>query len=309
MKCKVVFLLFSLGMILLAGCEKAIDLKIPVDPPQLTMDVRVIAGHDSVAALVGISTYSLSADEPDSPDDAEVFLYEDDQLVGQMFPQRRDGFFGRPTTIYYYTLDFRPQPGRTYKVEARHPDFATISGQDFVPAQVELDSVVMTFPDNSFQPEVSIYFTDLPGAGDFYQIKGIYQSFYIDGNNDTIVFQSIVSFNTQDQLLEIFGEFEDPFGGSTERYGEIGYLTDDAFDGRQRKLVVRPQYGGLVDSNETFFVELTHITEDYYRHEKSKASNFDSDNPFTEPVSLYGNIRNGYGIVAGGAVSRKEVEF
>jgi len=44
------------------------------------------------------------------------------------------------------------------------------------------------------------------------------------------------------------------------------------------------------------WIELVHITEDYFNYIKS-TNNYDitQDNPFAEPANLYSNVKNGYG--------------
>ena len=50
--------------------------------------------------------------------------------------------------------------------------------------------------------------------------------------------------------------------------------------------------------------ELVHLSKDSYRYLQSRENQFNNeDNPFTEAVVVYNNIKGGYGIVGGMADS------
>ena len=297
------FSVFLGGMLLLAGCEKAIDLEIPVDPPKLTLEARLFAGQaDSsfTRALVGTSAYSLSAENPKYNYEAQLFLYENDVFI--------DTFTGGPAFIGYpglgnftHQIQYEFQPSFRYRIEARHPDFETAFGETLIPETVPIDSIYFRSAGGTY---LELFFTDPPSRGDIYQFNMTYQS---QPDTPYIFSYPFLQFQTNDPTLEFFQfqwENPNPLGIVTKKIGWIAYLRDETFDGQQKKIGVNllPLYDTIIS------VELTHITEDYYHHELTKSQNHFGGS-FSEPTTLHGNITNGYGIVAGGAVARKVVRF
>jgi hypothetical protein len=80
------------------------------------------------------------------------------------------------------------------------------------------------------------------------------------------------------------------------------FIRDALFDGQQKDLKLyasaydmEPQFNGVDTQYAT--VELLHVTEAYFRYQKSyKVAQDANDNPFAEPVNVYSNITNGRGI-------------
>ena len=82
------------------------------------------------------------------------------------------------------------------------------------------------------------------------------------------------------------------------------FLRDKNFNGKTKEIVLFILHADLepfliptTTRTVKSIVELHSITADQYKYRKSLGAYRDAeDNPFAEPVLLYGNIKNGYGI-------------
>lgn len=273
----------------LLSCETTIDFEIPREDPKITIDTRIMAG-DSLRAFIGTSEYVLSPKNPKLDGKATVYLYENGAKVAELKP-RLFSIFNANDSIFYYRTDYIPKPQQVYKLEVSRPGFNTATGQTVVKAPVSVSGV--TFDTSSYR--VNLTFTDPSGAGDYYRVASYY---YINDRQFSLYISST------DRAIDFIDGFEDdPFSSNEESGGEYGYISDEYFDGKSKRITVKINDGQLLPADSLFF-EISRINEDFYLHEKSKAASRVSDGFFSEPVQIYNNIENGYGIVAGGSPLR-----
>ena len=296
------YIILPLVCVALAACEKTIDFDIPYDPPKLTIDVK-LQSEQIPKAIVGTSQFSMSSKNPKLDSLSEVFLYEDGILIDEFLPRRYSSNIydsqGRPITAYYYEGNYLPMPGHTYEVKAQREGFTEASGSGYMYEPVEI------FQSNydTETGDLVVSFVDPAGEGDYYRV-----SIFPRGQGSDSYYNSI--FGTYDPTIEFFEteDIDDFFDTNGLTFGYAGYLKDEFFDGKLKKLKL-VYYGGYEEEPQTnsFDIIIERITEDYYKHERSKALQF-IDNPFSEPTPLYGNIKNGYGIVGTAGVSRVYIQ-
>lgn len=58
-------------------------------------------------------------------------------------------------------------------------------------------------------------------------------------------------------------------------------------------------FGRILKSSDTIYVYLLHVSKEYYSYTEHLQAAYILENPFSEPVRVYSNIMNGYGIFAG----------
>ena len=87
-------------------------------------------------------------------------------------------------------------------------------------------------------------------------------------------------------------------------------MKDVNFNGRQKQLKVSVASYMLNDIKYSSrppsrpYVKVYQVTEEYFKYIKSlSAYQNSSDNPFAEPVNVYTNIANGYGIFSANTVA------
>ncbi len=301
------YIFLSLIMATSVACEKTIDFEIPYDPPKLTIDAKLRTG-ELVKAIVGTSQFSLSTETPNVDSLSTVFLYEDGILVEEMQPRRYSSDIidnrGEIKAAFYYEGTYRPQPDHTYEVRAQRDGFTEARGNAFMYAPIE---IVRTFYDSA-NGELSVSFTDPPGMGDYYRISISPRS------SDATDFSTL--FGSYDPTIEFFetDDFDDLIDQDGLSFGYAGYITDEFFDGGLKKLkLIYYGEGGpfapqpIPGMNGSFDIIIGRVSRSYYLHERSKSAQT-IETPFSEPTPIYGNVENGYGIVATSAIARVYIQ-
>ena len=287
------------------ACEKTIDFEIPHDPPKITIDTRLHTG-EFPRAIVGTSVFSLSADTPDLDSLSRVYLYEDNILVDQLLPKRYDQDIfdnrGNSKPAYYYEGNYRVQANHNYEVRAQREGYEEARGSAYMYEPVP---IAQTFYDSK-TGELIVSFVDPPGSGDHYRV-----SIFPRGSGDGYGYSTF--FGSYDPTIEFFetDDFEDIFDEDGLSFGYAGFLTDEFFDGSLKKLNL-VYYGGYEpspDSAQTgsFDIVIGRVSQSYYLHERSKSAQT-IENPFSEPTPIYGNVENGYGVVATSAINRVYIQ-
>lgn len=277
---------------LIFSCEKTIKYEIPELPPSFSVDGRIMTG-DSVKVFVGRTEYSLSSDNPQIISDATVRLIENGQNEIELEWVRLSSGSG------YYQTSYLPKANNTYRIEVENNELGLASGEAKALSPIEITGYRI----DSSNFDIDISFRDPADTADFYAIEVFVR---------TQSFDYPAFLGTADPSVEFFYEFQDDLFGDGKKYGYTAFLSDELFDGRI-KTIEFTEAGAFINPGsfpESIVLEVTRISEDYYKHERSKGNQYTTgDNPFAEPVPIYSNIDNGFGVVAAGAVTQKVIEF
>lgn len=268
--------IFLAVAIVMVACEDPIDLQTPENPPLLVVNGRVTDLEHAFVYLTTTAPY-FSQNETPRVTDAQVFLYENEQLIGQMMPS--DTAAGR------YELPIFGQVGNSYRIEILIPNGNTTGLEPgkyrTTPEQLnrifELDSIFLDFqpPRPPFEGGYipSIAFKEPDGPGDIYRIRR--------WKNDTI-------------FRNVFFTISDEFG-------------DGFHFGNPPIPPVR--LGTLMEVNDTFWIEITSITASFDRYLRILLDQtFRSAGAFAPPAApVYGNVffedgRNALGYFSASAI-------
>ena len=283
-----------IGTILIVSCETTIDYDLPTEPSKIVIDTKLKTG-DSVAVVVGTSTYALSSNNPILMDTtAKVWLYENNVQVSRLTITENP----TPRNVrFFFSSNYKLKANQTYKVEASLNGYTTAFGEGISKDSVPISSTQF----DSISKNLVLTFQDPPTKDDYYMITI---------SDDSL--NNLYYYSTNDLVLDFFdnSSFDDPFGDGSgnEKYGMNGYLSDQYFNGKTKSLSLKidnvikeaPLYG------ISYHLQLWRISKDLYEHQRTKAIAWQSDNPFSEPVQIYSNISNGYGIVGTVALSSKQ---
>jgi hypothetical protein len=217
-----------------------------------------------------------------------VLLYENDIF--------KDSLKYDASADNYKAAIAKIQAGKTYKLVFSAPNFPTAEAVSFTPTLVPISNMVFTQDarsdaDGNLQDEIKITFTDSGATEDYYLVRIL--NTYGD---------HLYCVNTSDKDVEKLVE-EDPLYPEDCLQGDRLLLSDQNFNGATKTLrfyvasgTLDPSVvpgGGMMKAR----VELLHINKDYYKYIKSLNSQENAaDNPFAEPVNLYTNVKNGYGL-------------
>lgn len=293
------------SILFLAACETVIEIDLPDEESRLVAYSFIAPGQD-VTAEVSHSVDVLGPeDNPSVVPDAVVELY-------------RDG-------VHFETLSFRdgtyagsrpPTAGASYTLQVTAPGYAPITAKDVIPVPVDAVVTEATFgpprPHEWASSEmiphtVTVRISDPSGEPNFYGL-------WIERDDTQENTSDVVRFATNEGAV-IDEQEQVDIGDDGTFEGSHAVFSDALFDGRAHEftitfteVVMRGTTEAEADST-LFRLHLEHVSEVYYRHERStRLYNRTRHNPFAEPVRLFSNVENGYGVLAGYSESVFEIE-
>ena len=290
-------------LIALSACEQVIEPDLPDHDPRLVVHA-LFTSDGGWSAHVGRSSGILEplSYRDRSVADAAVELLAGERIVSELR-------FNEAARVYVFE-DGALQAGETYSLQVSAPGFETVRATDTVPAPVPTSLRPGTRGDLSIELEIQ----DPPGEENFYQVS-LYQVFTgrgatrLEGTLSTRD-PSIMADNSVDESPFEEGTFE----------GRAPYFRDTLFDGRTHEIELTYTgawvEGGRILQEEddlehagfTAYLQVLYISETYYEYLKTARLHDETrENPFAEPLNVYGNVENGYGIFAG--YSSRTFEF
>lgn len=281
------YFLVLIAGILLSSCEKEYKLEIPTEEDKTAIEVRVNSG-DTISALVSSTESVIYGSDPNLNINADVYLYENEILVDTL--RKTSGLLSYPNHLTNYKSNYVAKVGYTYKLSASYADHKTVYGQTIVPTKPEVSSIKI----DSTKDVVTIEINDNPNTEDFYLIDFKWE------NGETMpIYQ-----RTTDPTLEILYGTYDFFTGDDVYIGYISVIKDEKFNGQVKKLQIEYIADEAISQNSKVKLVIKHITRDFYKHERSKASQLNAEEIFFPvPTQVYSNVIDGYGVVIGSADS------
>ncbi len=287
----------------LCACEQVIEPDLPEHPPRLVLQ----AFFTSDGAWTAHVARSFGILEPQSVhggslvDDAAVELLAGDRVVGKLEFNY--------TVVAYVFEGGALQAGETYSLRVTAPGFETVRATDTVPGPVPT-SVRLYRPRASAGSEsgagrdlsIELEIQDPPGEANYYQISlfRVYEGREEGEARDFIpAFRREENFSTKDPSILADNSVDgSPFEeGGFE--GKAPYFRDTLFDGSTHEIELSTDFAGGPDFSE-IRLQVLYISEAYYEYLKTARLHHDTlDNPFAEPLNVYSNVENGYGIFAG----------
>jgi hypothetical protein len=227
--------------------------------------------------------------------DAQVELYEDGVYKENLYHLQNEAG--------HYISALYPVPDKTYEIKAKNQKYE-ISASNIIPEPGQLLSYKYTIPagfnlDGSPYYEAEIKFKDNAETSDYYEIS-IYNKF------DANLKGYIKSFNTNDQVIVNEGDMDyNP---------ETLFFSDELFNGQTYKLKFKfnegyaPSGNGHYQESVSTYMAFRSVSKEYYLYRKSWTRHRYFQNNVDQgiytlfkgdPVEMYTNINNGYGIFAG----------
>jgi hypothetical protein len=268
--------------LLLFSCELVVDIKVPAEPPKLTVN-GVFEQDSTWHVTVFKSKYILDNTDYQPVQNAIVVIKEDNIAVDTLHYSD----FGQYTS----SSEKSPQVGKHYELIASAPGFESVSAQSSLPAPVQIANTAFEWKFNQgtqsdYNYVIDVTFKDDPAVENFYEFKLFIQyEWFNPQTQDTIK-----------QYSEVYIYTDDP-GMNNESID--GVLFDDKLiNGKDTKL--RLKGGSYNGDNTKFYLVMRSLNEDLYRYTlTTKLQGYSSGDPFAQPVHVYNNIANGFGIFGG----------
>jgi Domain of unknown function (DUF4249) len=294
-------LLISCLLFSVISCTKEIEIKIPEKQPKLVVSSTLVPFTLPMPAQLGLELQSslniFDTTKKALIKDALVLYYENNLLIDTIKYVDILKKYLISTSINKY-----PVAGNNYSIQIIKQGFATVTAETSIPQIVnitKLDILPIAYLDETGAPysEVSIAFTDPGDKINFYEIEisDITQKFTyeLSSHNPIITgesyYPSVLDFKNNMPTSLLFN--------------------DSKINGQ--KLALKIYYPAPLFimehsyiSDHTISVHLRNVTEEYYknktsfiRHSYSLQENILYGSG--EPINVYSNTHNGYGIFAG----------
>lgn len=307
----------------LTSCEKEIEFNGELTESQLVANCLIEA--DSIIKLdLTLSNFFLdSKDHFDTIKNADVNLYVNNQFKEKLkyfqgYIEKKEGNYTYSRWMNYYYSQYKPQTGDSIKIIINVPGHEEISAFSKVVSDAKVLGITSSM-DITEGGTYDIQVMDSTGAMitigkntyGFAHIK-----LKIDDPADEQNYYRLLGYNDHGQISF---ELDDPvFGEGTEQsifdfasYNQYGIFSDELFNGHVKEINFSiwknsnfiydeykekyPFYG--YDSTKNY-VNLVQISKEMYLYLKTKTEALSSqNNPFSEPVQIYSNIRGGTGIL------------
>ncbi|GEM_PF-7117657 len=272
---KTTHLLAIIVVLLFTSCESFFErtakVDLPEHEPRLALSAAWHAGDAPFSSPFSIflsrSVGALDEAAPPAVSNASVRLFEDDQLLATLTESSQDP--GRYLAQDTLTL----RPGHTYHLEAEGNGLPKITTEpETLPAKIDFDAAPFSTNDN----RIKISFPNPPGTDYF------------------VCFVNRIRQGTQSNNRI----YLKPSSNQEHAYiQETGLIFDDSyFDNQPISLsLLLQQNSEPIPANDTLAIYLAHVTEGYYKLDRSLERSYYSDDFLGEPAFLYDNVRNGYG--------------
>ncbi len=298
MNIKHIYLILILVLIF-SGCEKEISLEFDTPDDILCLNCILEAGNDTVAIYV-TKVQSVQNDTAFTPvENARIELTKDGQIL-QGIIYRGNG---------RYLLKHKPEVGKKYEIRVEVEGYEALTAETTIPvfpdahAKFKQDTIYDDYWVNGYRTvnKIVIDLKDTP-THDYYWFRlariinfrgSPWGEYYISYKTDKMYFDEFNRYYVQD-ISYPFTSYE--YKGAL-RLDEQVFLNSEIQFSLAAKLPI------------TLFV----INGDVYfdKHYKSSIKQFltyDYDDlPIFEPVQIYSNINNGFGIFSSIAISKFDI--
>jgi hypothetical protein len=305
---KKIILLELITIVILSACEKVVTVNVPKKEPRLVISAW-LNKNKAMEVRVSKSLHILETTPnlgPQGPEefmvkDAKPVIYENNISIDTLVYNQQELTYKSPRNV-------KIRDGYTYSIKVTAPGYKEVTAQTIVPVQSTIAGLsrvkhARKNSDGEELDDVTIKLDDPPGTN-YYLIR-LFTASYNSMNPE----YPINCVSSTDKDLEAVSEDGDPLGDNCLD-GNSLLMRDVNFDGRQKQVKISVESSMLKEL--TFqnrppsrpYVKVYQVTEDYFKYIKSQSAyENSSDNPFAEPINVYTNIANGYGIFSANTVA------
>ncbi len=315
---KILFnLLFAAIVFTFIKCKnntQILEIELPEHTPKL-VPYAFLTSDSTVEVVV---KHSLGALEEgfQKIDSATITLYKNDEVLADNFQFITSSHYNEYG--FYTTAPLSlAEAGVHYKLEVAADGFETVTAECTTVKKVPIKEVTYEVgagigEEGEMVDKVNLTFKDPQGEENYYIFTcelGDY-SYYVDPLTGDTTYYSTYSNNLQsiDPRAETY--YLSFVFGQTDLRSSITIINDKDFDGQEIKINFT-NYSGLTkeDTGKIVHARLYTIPKDMYYFVQSAGQYEKAQEAiFPEPVAIYSNVKNGYGIFSIYQVDTKEIE-
>ena len=294
---------YFLGSIcFLTSCTKEVEIDLPVHEPKLVVYSTIVPLTFPYPKPLSVSLQltSMLSDTATYPVcDAKILYFENNILIDTLTCTDSTGTYAISKSMQAY-----PVEENSYTIKVLREGFEPVTASTTIPSKVTIQDIVLTpvaffDEDGQVQSEVSITFNDPADEYNYYELAISSGAFFYDDpmyyknliTNDNIItsenyYPSLIRFDLQPPQFLLF--------------------SDKKINGKEYTMNVYYQPFQSLDSINThdITVHLRNVTEDYYKFKTTLLQHTYGNREdylygIEEPLNVFTNIHNGYGLFAG----------
>ncbi|MBR5100986.1 MAG: DUF4249 domain-containing protein [Bacteroidales bacterium] len=309
---KKIYTLFAMLLVAVCvlSCEKEISFNGEESASRLTVSALAQAG-EPLSAYVSSSVFFLKSRGFESFIKALDVSQGSVRLTinGAAAPIRMRLASDQPDGSLLYNCDYVPQPGDHLVLEAEFPGFDPVRAETDVPypPHFEVSSLAFREEDGGETLDLTLRFRDDGSYEKYYFLIPRMEIRY--GEEEP--FQMTYRYASDDVVFKNMGV------GAFDLYGMLFgdndvvsyYFSDELIRGKEHTMKIEIPGIRHLEEGQRFFVEMRTVTESLYWFDVSYAQLESDFALFSEGVTLYSNVQNGYGVFCATAGTCVEVHF
>ncbi len=275
---------------IMAACEKEIELKQSEIDPRIVVN-SIFTANDTIWVELSESRNVLFEGEMPTITDATLKLTDGNGTVLGEFVHESNGNYAIPSVF--------PLAGNRYGITASKEGFESVTAFSSAPQLISLTSIDTVSKADISEMEFTINFTDNASEKNYYSISITGYYGYEDEFGEIVYWENNY-FSTK--------EFYVVNGGGG--IGEDGtkndmefYFPDDLIAGDNISFKSSIYFPAANEYPVYFVVKVASLSEDLYKYKVTYANYLNAQgSPFAEPVRVYSNVENGFGIFGGSSI-------
>ncbi len=294
------------------SCEKTIE--IDLEDAKIKIVVNGIINPDSTIKVnVTRSRHILDNADIESLTDANVKLYEDGNLIGNM----------THTGGGNYHIDYKPVENKEYKVEVSHEKYDNVQGLTRIVPSIPIIRIDTTTTFDEYGSPVldfKIRFSDPADEKNYYLLKLSNTFLYEEWDESLITYDTTV--NEQGETIVYVNQGGLTYTLSTEdiwidsddliieehMWSSGVIFSDEIINGENYSFTGKLHKGSLYQRENKITFELHSLSPEAYKYYKSVHQHYyNSGDPFAEPVIVFTNITDGIGIFGSSSVYKDSI--
>jgi hypothetical protein len=271
--------------ILLLACQKEIKYNGPGSKPLLVLNA--VVENDSIFSVyLEKSVFFLSAEQNSSK-----YITSGATITVKNITTGEEFVVSNPTIENRYDFPFVVAPNTSYSIQVEHADYPTVSASMFSASVIPLLSVdTISVIKNNQSILKSILTWNDPSDENYYMIR-----INMDIESEEYNYSQFLYMSSKD--IAIDNSENSDISGDIYDVHEL-LFDDKTFNGKLKKLEINSNYanyyfGSDADVKLTYY--LISMNKETYLYYRSALKNAYMDS-FSEPVKVYSNIQNGFGI-------------
>lgn len=279
-----IYFLVSVLLVFNYSCTQEVTLEFDHEPK---LCLNCVLNPDSI--ITASLTLSHSLDNSgvfDAVDNANIKLFENDILKGEL------AFLSSGK----YLLKQKPETGKHYKIIVEAPGYEKLEAFTKVPEKPLINYTKDTtrILENVNWPvmDLNVRIFDKPGKDNYW----VYKTWIVNGvrygggGNEFIA-----------PYIDEFNRYLDSDSKYGFRYFMQTRMTDEGYDGQELTFTIADIIG--VGSSVQYFLNADGHYDKYIKTILINRMNETDELPFYEPIQIYSNIENGYGIFGSCAIT------